>query len=1431
MKLLTRIVVLVGIVSGPFGSRLAHAAASAGVNGKNTGTTSAISVTMSGSMTSGSLLVAVITQNAPGGSFGSLTLPSVSWVCPAGLVATQGTAVRASICYLENNSSTGTTVGTFSAGSTTGTIFGVQVLELKGMQTSSSLDGTGTANQANGTASSLSVSSTSSSSPDVAVVAFANDDSTNPATWSNSDGTYTSLTANNVSGGFNQLMSHKITVGSGSNSDSGSIGGNKKPAMVAVMATFKVATSTYYWIGGNATNGAACTTAGNVTSSGSCWSTSSGGAAAGATPGSIDSVVFDSGGTGNCSINATFSVYSILIMGTGAAYTGTITQGAFNVTLTDGLAMQSGTTGTYQAATANTLTMSGDLNVAAGTFTNRGGALSVRALTLSGGTFTQSSSSVTASSTGTLSGGTFTGGSATISFTGLVTASSGTVSFGSNTNTFSAGLTVSGATVTLSTGTTNITGDLTISSGSVSSGGTVSATGKLSQSGGTASVTAGSVTLGTSVAALSSSLTMTAGTFTQSAGTLTTTNGTTTDLSGTATFNGTGATQNLKGALNVTGGTMTLGTASMNSTRSGGGNPGNAGTDHLISVTSGGTLAFATSFTFPQTATAMTMAGTLNAGTGTITFSTQNTVTISGTYNANSSTTSFGSTDPVTLSGTYNAGSVSTTFNAAVTLSGTYNANTSTTSRFATTTALSGTFNANSSSAVTFTGVVTFSGSGAFNGNTGTTTFTAAPSLSAGTITIGDAASSGSVTFTAGASFATGSTLAFPTSGGNLKLPDGTALTLSGGTVTSSAGTASTLPKVSISGAVTNGISVVFTTGTLNVDGLEFDNVVTTGVSIASAVTLTNLAHLTFKNNKAAGAAGSRHLSVTLGTATVRVPGCFFDATAAGNVKLIGTTNNTARMIFDFQSTTVNGAGAGESLDDDGDVSPVDNIGETLTTYFGSVIEWVYAAPTDTSGTATGPPIAVFNWNTFAYLGIYAAYNNISGGSTDRLWKRNADGTAAYYVDIATVDSTATDMIGNPSFDTIASESAIGVDVDGDNVLSTNVDKQVVYLVTANGHVIKLIDTGTAFVLPGTFSTWHTPFSDSNVTSFTSPMVDDRTNIYVGGTGGGATKMFGVQIASGAEKTLAKNVSLTGTGAISTAPSGAIYNGSTYLFFGSAAVSSQAYIYRLNISAGTPVESSYTGSTTSINGGVNLINSRVYAVNNAGRLYGLDPATGTGSFTLLSGFPYAGSGSPALFAPYADYQTNYVYYGDNAGNVHIVKADGTAFQTISPGLFTYPYTLPAAVTSMPYCGDLDALLSKDERHHRGGRLGRLRVLHQPPERLRDGRDPEEVLRRHGQRHLGLVQLERLEVHGGQQRRQAGLHRPRRRRRRRQHGVASCRATPRPYRRRRRRTFIGRSSTRPWGYSPSVEPGGSRPQVRGVADRWLSDGGPTCVLAA
>jgi fibronectin-binding autotransporter adhesin len=874
--------------------------------------------------------------------------------------------------------------------------------------------------------------------------------------------------------------------------------------------------------------------------------------------------------------------------------------------------------------------------------------------------------------------GTLTGGAGALVFAGPVGVS-GTFSGGTGARTFSNTLSVSGA-YTSSSGLQTFSNTVTNSAGTMD----LHTASSLTFNMGSSLVVSGGVTtfFGSAVATHVPILTVSAGTFdAASHNTNLVIDGTTTVSGGTANM---ASTRNitLTGDVAVSGaGIVTLGSAGESLggklTVSGGSFTAGSGAVTIFGAVSvsGGTVTMGGGVEALQS-TLDVPGGTFTAGAGPVTVTGLTTATASGIINGGACT-NLTFSNGVTL-GTMAAGSV-----------GTFNGNTAVV-HFSSTMAVQGgsTFNANAST-VTFTGAFSLLGSSFFNGNTGSGTFAATPVLTSGTFTVGDAGTAGTWTFSLAAgtmTFASGTTLAFPTSGGELSFKNGNNLSIDG-TVTSSSGaiTAST-PKIDCKGCVGGaGFTVTFTGhAVLNVNGLNFDHVSSAGVQIQDNVTYTSFRNVKFSNNAANGTASGTHLSITSsnpgGSTIIKTSGCYFDSTAKYNVTLNGVMGSTGiRFLFEDLNAATNGPRAGYLWDLDGDTN-FDNIadGTDAAHNYGAVVEWVGANAIDTTGVAAGYPSAAFDWNTFQWYGIYVAYNNVSGGG-DLLWVRNNDGASNYSSYSFAVPSGDGTIVGTPWWDTV-NETVAGTDVNG-NGNQTDTDVHVVYVATSGGHIFRLIDNGTTLTQP-TAGVWSVAggFTSTHIATITSPLIEDGTNLYFGGTdasSGSTTDMYAVQIAGTNDGTLQREV--LSVGAVTTTPSSAVVSGSTYVYLGSSASGGHAYVYRVNMSAGT-VDSS-VDVTTTVNDSVRLESDNyAYAVTAGGTMHVLDALnfTMSGSFADIAHFPYTAAGAIER-APYVDYQTNIAYFGDDGGKLNAVVTSTGA--NLNAG---YPFSLGAIqVTSSP----------------------------------------------------------------------------------------------------------------------------------------------------
>jgi len=373
--------------------------------------------------------------------------------------------------------------------------------------------------------------------------------------------------------------------------------------------------------------------------------------------------------------------------------------------------------------------------------------------------------------------------------------------------------------------------------------------------------------------------------------------------------------------------------------------------------------------------------------------------------------------------------------------------------------------------------------------------------------------------------------------------------------------------------------------------------------------------------------------------------------------------------------------GVGVELDEDDDTAAGgDGLADHPTTD-GAVVQWVRAAPADTAGQVTGFPTPAFDWNTFTWYASYVAYRNVNGaGTADRVYVRGADGEALYSYDVA--DSNG-DLVGTPHWDTV-NETTTGVDANGDGD-TTDSTVHVVYLATSAGKIVKVVDTGSALVVPGSASPWSAGFASGAVAVITSPLVSDGNNLYFGGADGSAfPRIYAVQIGAGAgEGTLARSI-LAG-GAIRTAPAVASINGATYLFAGSEAMGGTAHLYRIDVATGL-IDADYTGAMAHLTARVTVAGTRVHVGDASGHLHGVDGADfAPPLFQSLAGFPYSDAvnhpscnGVCGISAPsYVDAATGRVYFGDQDGHLYALGSGGA----LLPG---YPLrAVTDALTSGP----------------------------------------------------------------------------------------------------------------------------------------------------
>ena len=546
--------------------------------------------------------------------------------------------------------------------------------------------------------------------------------------------------------------------------------------------------------------------------------------------------------------------------------------------------------------------------------------------------------------------------------------------------------------------------------------------------------------------------------------------------------------------------------------------------------------------------------------------------------------------------------------------------------------------------------------SGSYDANGGASTVTGLVTLSGGTYKLGSSATG--QTMSAGLTIA-GGTLDGSLSTGALRIGAGKTLAMSSGTLQTSTGV-TTGPTFSSTTTSTYAFSV--TGGTVNVNGLAITGVNNSpGVSLTGG-TLTRLDNVSFANVPTTNPASTSYLlTISVASLSLSTTGDKFDysTTTFTNLKTIHLTDTggavgDVRVYLQCKDSATNGAACGDAADADEDTAPDDGVGDTGNH---AVAYWTYAVATDTAGSIQGFPTAAFDWNTFTFYSVYVAYNDVAGaGSADRIYVRDASGNAVSTFDIPDANGN---IVGTPLWNTEGTA-------------------HVVYVGTSKGKIYKLVDTGGTLAMAA--SPWNTVFTSGSVTSISSPLISDDTNLYFAGTNGATNDIFGVAIST---NTLAKTVGSSAT--ITAAPSWTTSAGVTYLFVGSAVSASQAYIYRVNMNPGAAVNATSLQATASVGSGTRLINGVLYAGDGNAKLHAIDALNfSSGGFADKTGFPYQDTVNHAPVtkgaisgAPYVDVGIGRIFFGD---------ADGHLYELTTSGAIVANYPLKvssSAITTSP----------------------------------------------------------------------------------------------------------------------------------------------------
>jgi hypothetical protein len=290
----------------------------------------------------------------------------------------------------------------------------------------------------------------------------------------------------------------------------------------------------------------------------------------------------------------------------------------------------------------------------------------------------------------------------------------------------------------------------------------------------------------------------------------------------------------------------------------------------------------------------------------------------------------------------------------------------------------------------------------------GNTSVTGTFALTSGGITVGSYALTASSGLTVGGN----GTLTMASSGGIVAIGNGQSLFMNGTLNASSTG--ATIKAVSGNYGFQVG-SISTARPTLNVTGLAVKNTNTNGMWInANTGAVTTFTR--FDNIAFSGGTGSQLLQIYAPSLFLSSSGCTFDSGAAATtsytVRLTGngTADGETRAIFggstcsnDFTSCQAS------KIDDDGNNN---GVGDTPASN-GAVVQFVRGAATDTAGTIEGFPTSAFDWNTFAYYSTYVAFHDASG-TVDRVYVRDQTGTAKYAWDTPSGET----IVGTPRWTT-----------------------------------------------------------------------------------------------------------------------------------------------------------------------------------------------------------------------------------------------------------------------------------------------------------------------------------------------------------------------------------------------------------------------------
>jgi hypothetical protein len=463
--------------------------------------------------------------------------------------------------------------------------------------------------------------------------------------------------------------------------------------------------------------------------------------------------------------------------------------------------------------------------------------------------------------------------------------------------------------------------------------------------------------------------------------------------------------------------------------------------------------------------------------------------------------------------------------------------------------------------------------------------------------------------------------------------------------------------------------------GQIDVRRLNFSFGDLEGLELAAAATVLNLRNVAFSNVNAA--VGSRALTVRSGGAGFDAPGCTFAALPAGtfNVWAQDTTPADAvplRVRLENRGLSPaaggGGAGAGDAFDADDD-SNDDGVPESSSAnHGGAVVQWVYTANVDMSGTIQGFPMAAFDWSTFVTYSTYVIMRD-SSGPDDRIYVLDGEGDLKPYSFPGPSDAPINGNVLGPLFWT-----SEGIE-------------HVVYFGTSTGRVYRLVDTGSSLTFAAS-GPWTTPFSSASLDEVSSPLISDGTYLYFGGVDNGTNGIYRLSISP---RALSAPVS-TGNFRVVTAPAWADGATTRYLYCGTFWSGGSSHLYRVHV--GNWVieadyrDSSYTGSGSDMESDVvalvNVPTDTLYVGELNGFMHAL-PALGTAAEFIAPrpGFPFRdGFAGEIRGGAVVDFATGRLIYGNGGGHLYTVKTALTG----PPVLDTDYYRLStgaAAIRTMP----------------------------------------------------------------------------------------------------------------------------------------------------